>query len=72
MSTTFLTAVNGINQAVARATQSASNVVNASSTGADIAKNLVDIKVASVEVAANAMVIKAQKKMQESLLDIKV
>jgi len=72
MSTTFSTAINGMNQAVARATQSANNVVNASSTGSDIAKDLVDIKVASVEVAANATVIKAQQKMQESLLDIEV
>ncbi|MFA5040568.1 MAG: hypothetical protein WC464_02920 [Bdellovibrionales bacterium] len=70
MFTALSTAVTGINQAVARATQSAGNVVNASSTGKDIARDMVNINVAKTEVAANATVIKTQNEMGKTLLNI--
>ncbi len=66
------TAVAGLYQAVARATQSAGNVVNASSTGKNIDEDMVNLATAKNEVAINAAVIKAQQKMDKALLDIKV
>jgi hypothetical protein len=62
----------GLYQAVARATQSAGNVVNASSTGKNIDADMVNLKIASTDVAANAAVVKTSEKMQKALLDIKV
>ncbi len=70
MSSAFTTAVNGINSAVSRATQSASNIVKASSTGKNVDTDLVNIKSASIDVAANAVVIKEEEKIQKALLDI--
>jgi len=72
MSSALSIAVNGINAAVSRATQSASNIVNASSTGTNLDSDLVNVKVASTDVAANAAVIRATEKEQKALLDITV
>jgi hypothetical protein len=63
-------AVTGLYQAVARATQSANNVVNASSTGKNIDEDMVNIGSAKTEVAADATVIKIEQEMQKTLLDI--
>ncbi|MFA4994359.1 MAG: hypothetical protein WC521_03550 [Bdellovibrionales bacterium] len=69
---TFSIAINGINAAVSRATQSASNIANGSLTGKNLAEDLVNVQIATVDVAANAAVIKSQAKMHKALLDIKV
>jgi flagellar hook protein FlgE len=72
MSTVFSTAVSGINNAVARASQSANNIANASLTGKNLDRDLVNVKLARNDVAVNATVIKAEHKMQKALIDIKV
>ena len=72
MSSVLSTAVRGLNQAVARVTQSANNIVNASSTGKNLDKNLVDMNVSKTDYAANAAVIKTARKMDKALLDIEV
>ena len=72
MSNTLSTAVNGINSAVARATQSANNIANASLTGKNVDTDVVAIKQESLNIAANAAVIKAEHKNHKALLDIKV
>ena len=72
MSGILSTAVSGLNRAVSRATQSANTIVNASSTGENLDKGLVDLNVSKTEYAANAAVIKAAKKMDDALLDIEV
>jgi fibrillarin-like rRNA methylase len=72
MSSAITTAVNGINKSVAQATQAASNIANASLTGKNIDGDAVKIKAASTDVAANAAVIRAEKKNQKALLDILV
>jgi len=74
MSSALSIAVGGINQAINRATQAATNIVNASSTKNNSEKNvdgdLVAIKSAGTDVAINATVIKTEHKMQKALLDI--
>jgi len=60
----------GLAQAVSRATQSADNVVNASSTGKNIDGDMVNLAVAKTDAAANASLIKTEEKMQKALLDI--
>jgi hypothetical protein len=72
MSNALLTAVNGINSAVSRATQSATSIVNSSSTGGNLDANLININADSTDVAANVAVIKTVDKMDKALLDIKV
>ncbi len=72
MSNALSIAVSGINSAVAQAAQSANIIVNASSTGGSVDGALVNLKVASVDVAANAAVIRTADKMNKALLDIKV
>ena len=72
MSDALSIAVNGLNNAVSRVTQSASNIVNASSTGKNLDSDLVDLKTDSTNYAANAAVIKAVEKDNKALLDIKV
>ena len=72
MSTILSTAVSGLNSAVSRATQSARNIVNASSTGKNIDKDLVDVNKDKTDYAANAAVIKTTRKMEKALLDIMV
>ncbi len=72
MSNALSIAANGINQAVSRATQSAVNIVNASSTGKNIDGDLINIQSDKTSVAANATVIRSEEKMQKSLLDITV
>jgi flagellar hook-associated protein FlgK len=62
----------GLYQAVALATQSASNVANASLTGKNIDEEMVNLLKAQTDFAANAAVLKTEGKMQRSLLDIKV
>ncbi|MDE1900384.1 MAG: hypothetical protein KGI37_01925 [Alphaproteobacteria bacterium] len=70
MSSALSIAVGGINASVARATQSATNIVNASSTGNNLDANLVSLNTDQTDVAANAAVIRTVKKMDQSLLDI--
>ncbi len=70
MSSALSTAITGLSSAVARATQSAGNIVKASSTGKNLDGDLVNLKVASTDYAANAVVIKKEEKMQKALLDI--
>ena len=65
------TAVSGLTQSVARATQSASNIANASLTGKNVDEDLVKLSMAKTDYAANATVIKTEQKMQKALLDIK-
>jgi flagellar hook-associated protein FlgK len=72
MFSTLPAAVTGLYRAVSLATQSASDVVNASSTGKNIDEDMVNLNVAREEFAANADVIKTEEKMQKSLLDMKV
>lgn len=71
MSNALSLAINGINSAVSLASQSATNIVNASSTGQNTA-DIVNVKIASTDMAANAAVIKTVAKMNKALLDIKV
>jgi flagellar basal body rod protein FlgC len=63
-------AVTGLYQAVARATQSANNIANASLTGKNIDEDMVKLGMAKTDVAANAAVVKAENKMDKALLDI--
>lgn len=63
-------AVTGLYQSVARATQSASHVVNASSTGENFDEDLVNLQAEKTNVAANVAVIKTERKMESALLDI--
>ena len=72
MSSALSKAINGLHQTVTRATQSVGNIVNGSSTGKNIDGDLVNLKAASIDYAANATVIKTESKMQKALLDIKV
>jgi flagellar hook protein FlgE len=72
MSDALSIAVNGLNQAVSHATQSAGNIANASLTGTNVDGDLVNLSVAKTDYAANATVIKTEEKMQKALLDIKV
>lgn len=72
MSNALSIAVNGMNQSVARATQSASSIANASLTGKNVDADLVNLSIESTNYAANAKVIEADAKMQKALLDIKV
>jgi len=65
-------AVNGLYAAVSRASQSANNIVNASSTGNNLDASLINLKVADTQFAANATVIKNEEKLHKALLDIKV
>jgi len=65
------TAVTGLYQAVARATQSANNIANASLTGKNVDEDLVKLSMAKTDYAANAVTIKTEQKMQKALLDIK-
>ncbi|MDR3423828.1 MAG: hypothetical protein P4M13_01945 [Alphaproteobacteria bacterium] len=66
------TAVLGLHSAVSSATQSAGNVVKASSTGKNLDGDLVNLKTASVNYAADAAVVKTVGKMEKALLDIRV
>ncbi len=70
MSDALSIAVNGINSAVSRATQSASNIANASLTGKNIDGDLINLRTTSTDVAANVAVIKTAEKNQKALLDI--
>lgn len=72
MSDALQTIVHGIQRSVSRATQAVNDIVNASSTGQNIDKDMVDVKIASHEVAMQTAVIKADKKMKDALLDIEV
>ncbi len=72
MSSALSTAVNGINAAVARTTQSVGNIVNASSTGNNLDANLVAVGINAANVATDAAVIKTVDKMNKALLDITV
>ena len=72
MSSALQTAVNGINNYVAKATQAAASIVNASSTSGDIDANLVKITTERTNVVAEAAVIKADNKEKKSLIDITV
>jgi len=72
MSSAIQTAVNGITQAVSQATQSAAGIVNASSTGKNIDGDLINLKIDSTQVSANAAVIRTSEKTQKALLDIVV
>ncbi len=72
MSGALSIAANGINQAVSRATQSAANIANASLTGNNIDTDVINLSVASTDVATNAAVIRAAEKNQKALLDISV
>lgn len=63
---------NGLVDAVARATQSAVNVVNASSTGENIEEAVVKMSMAKTSVDLSASVLKAENQMRKSLLDILV
>ncbi|MDD4616912.1 MAG: hypothetical protein PHW76_07375 [Alphaproteobacteria bacterium] len=60
----------GLYQAVARATQCASNVVNGSSTGENLDEGLVELQESETDVGASAAALKAAGKMQKALLDI--
>jgi hypothetical protein len=60
----------GLYQAVARATQSACNVVKASSTGENIDGDMVNLALEKTNVAVNAAVVKTTGQMQKALLDI--
>jgi flagellar hook-associated protein FlgK len=62
----------GLYQAVARATQSANNIANASLTGKNIDEDMVNLIKAQTDYAANAKVIQTEGKMQRALLDISV
>ncbi|MDD3372034.1 MAG: hypothetical protein PHE27_09450 [Alphaproteobacteria bacterium] len=62
----------GLYQAVSRATQSATSVVKASSTGENIDENMVALVKANADLEANVAALKAQQKMQRALLDITV
>ena len=64
-------AVTGLYQAVARATQSAGNIANASLTGKNVDEDLVKLSMAKTDYASNATVIKTEQKMEKALLDIK-
>lgn len=72
MSSALSIAANGITSAVSRATQSAANIVNASSTGKNIDTDLINLNQSSTDVAANAAVLKIAEKMDKALLDITV
>jgi len=72
MSNALSIAVNGINATVSRATQSASNIANASLTGKNIDSDLINLRASVTNVAANADVIKTEEKNQKALLDIQV
>jgi len=72
MSDALQTIVHGIQRSVSRATHAVSNIVNASSTGQNVDKDMVDVKIASHEVAMQTAVIKADKKMKDALLDIEI
>ena len=72
MSSALSIAANGINSAVSRATQSAVNIVNASSTGENLDADLININQSSTDVSANAAVLKIAEKMDKALLDITV
>ncbi len=62
--------LNGLSRAVSSATQSAGNVVNASSTGKNIDSDIVKFGIAKTVYSANAAAIRAEDKMHEALLDI--
>jgi flagellar hook protein FlgE len=72
MSSALSIAVNGLNASVAKATQAASNIVNASSTGGNVDGSLIALKSASTGFKADAAVIKTVDKMNKALLDITV
>jgi len=72
MSDVLSTAITGLNSAVSRATHSANDIVNASSTGKNLDASLVNLKASQVDYAANAAVVKIAKKMSDALLDIEV
>ena len=72
MSSVLSTAVTGLYRSVSRATQSADNIANASLTGKNPDKDLIDLSEDKAAFAANATVIKTAEKMQKALLDIKV
>ena len=74
MSDALGTAIIGLNHAGARIANAASNIVNASSTSKnnfdpslDIASNLIAVTVNKTDYAANAAVVKAVKKNNETL-----
>ncbi len=66
------TAGTSLYQAVARATQCATNVVNGSSTGENTDSDLVKLKQSETDIAVNAATVKTASKMQKDLLDILV
>lgn len=72
MSDPLKVAVGGINAASARVATSAQKIANASNpnSNTDIAAESVNVLVAKVDHAANAAVVKAVKKMNDSLLDV--
>ena len=72
MSEAISTAINGLDLSVSRVSQSTGNIVNALSTGKNTDGDLVAISAASVNYAANATVIKIARKMESTLIDIKV
>ena len=73
MSTALSLAVNGINNVIVRATQATADLVNASSTGAaNVDGDLIQVNQAGNDLAANALVIKTEAKMEKALIDIKV
>ena len=72
MSSPLSTAVTGLYRSVALATQSASNIANASLTQANVDQDMVNLEVAKTTFQANASLIKTEDKMQKSLLDITV
>ena len=71
MSDALSIAVNGLNSSVARATQSARNIVKASSTGENLDVSLVNLRTERTNVTAAAAVIKTVHIMDKALLDIK-
>lgn len=70
MSDALSIALNGFNAAVARTTQAANNVVNASSTSENFDSSLVALTTAKANSAADLTVIKTVRKIDQSLLDI--
>jgi flagellar hook protein FlgE len=72
MSSALSAAVTGLYQTVARTTQLANNIANASLTGKNVDGDIVNLAQEKTNYAAGAAVIKTEQKMQDALLDIKV
>jgi Flp pilus assembly protein TadG len=67
-------AVTGIQRGLQQATDAASNIATADRTidVADLATNIVDLKLAQQQVEASAMAVKVDDQLRGSLLDIRV